>query len=305
MGDEKLFRDLQLSKDRYEQAGYIISSIPISEDHQRWLAEKAALSQQSTSSGAGQTNSSCDTSISRQTGPLRNHHSSSDSQSSWTSDNSKTSGPTDTGEPLAVNELLISLCFENEDHFESKVLLDSGSEHNWISNSIIKKRRIPQQHDHDGDQIYMDFSNRELRSLGVVKAQWMFNDALIPVKFKIAPDPPVEVCFGYRFLLEKELVRFFHSGAVAGLVKGKRKANSEEKAAIQQKERTIDSLNDKIKDFLSWKKKMEERGWEWDKNANNFFRTQGNTKVWNQAGYLLDLRTDDLLRNSPQRADNA
>jgi hypothetical protein len=58
-------------------------------------------------------------------------------------------------------------------------------------------------------------------------------------------------------------------------------------------------LNDKIKDFLSWKKKMEEQGWKWDKNRNNFFRMEGQTKVWNKAGYLLDLRVDDPLQNSP------
>ncbi|KIY00890.1 uncharacterized protein Z520_03556 [Fonsecaea multimorphosa CBS 102226] len=302
MEDDKRYKDLQRDKTRYESAGWILGNVPIDEGHERWLAKQATASRQGASSDANQTDSTYDRPTSRQTGPPRGDRAFSDSQSSWTSENSMSAVSTYNGyngEPPAANEWPISLCFHNEEQFEGKVLLDSGAEHNWISMDVVKERHIPWDDDPSGAEIYVDFSNQQLRSLGVVKATWVINNRSVPVKFKIAPNPPFQVCFGYRFLLEKGVLRFSHHGPVAGLVKGKRKANNGEKAAIQREENTTDSLNQKIKDFLDWKKSMEQQGWKWDQTRKKFFRMKDRNVEWNETGYLLDLRVGDPAQNSP------
>lgn len=67
---------------------------------------------------------------------------------------------------------------------------------------------------------------------------------------------------------------------------------------MKQEEKKIETLNDKIKDYLGWKKNMEQKGWKWDKTRNNFYRLEGQNKVWNKSGYLLDLRVDNSLQSS-------
>ncbi|KIW13861.1 hypothetical protein PV08_06641 [Exophiala spinifera] len=72
-----------------------------------------------------------------------------------------------------------------------------------------------------------------------------------------------------------------------------------DREAIEQGEKATTILNDMIKEFLDWKKSMKEQGWRWDKASYNFFKIEGNTKIWNRTGYLLNTSFDNGMQTSP------
>jgi hypothetical protein len=108
-------------------------------------------------------------------------------------------------EVLPRNIWPVLLLFENNKQFQGKVLLGSGAEDNWISKSVVEEENLPREENEDNEDIFDDFNSQPVKSCGVVRAQWIYRHRTLPVKFKIAPNPPCQVLLGCRYLLQTQV----------------------------------------------------------------------------------------------------
>lgn len=150
------------------------------------------------------------------------------------------------GEILAKNVWPILLYFEDKRQWEGKVLLDSGAIDNWISERTVRENGFPRDDDEDDEESYEDFSGGSVKSCGVVRAQWIFRHQTIPVKFKIAPNAPWEVLFGYRHLIETNVITLNYDSTnrwVAPLIKNTRKPGPGEYSFPLQSSRSAQTVD--------------------------------------------------------------
>jgi hypothetical protein len=220
----------------------------------------------------------------------------------------------------------ILLLFDNNNKdFEGKVILDSGAEDNWISERTVKENGLPwesDEDDEDDEDAYEDVNGQIVKSCGIVRAQWIFRHQTIPVEFKIARSPRAswQVIFGYRHLIENNVITLHENKAtrwVAPLIKRERKPTSGKSCVVQcfhsgvyqpltvrlfsvqtqQIERNEEgsrTASSRIHEFLEWKKRMNEAGWHWDKEHNNFNRQIGDGgKVWCEDGWHVNFTVSE------------
>jgi hypothetical protein len=114
-----------------------------------------------------------------------------------------------TAEILAANEWPIVLWSGIEQLFEGIVLLDSGTQDNWISKRVVRANKIPCYEDPDDKSTYKDFSGHLVKSCGLVRTEWFYQNRRMPVTFRITPkEGPFDTLFGYAYLLEANLITF-------------------------------------------------------------------------------------------------
>lgn len=257
---DKLERD----RERILMLGHAFIGIPIDDEHEadiRRRREKKAKDQFAQQEAANNVHASSPTSqMDKRTpsSPSPEYRSSLGSQISTHSDQTDLKGRRTTSvqrdaespdpfldrdnreENTPENIWPILLLFDNNKHFESKVLLDSGAEDNWISERTVKENGLPwESNEQDGNEKdeYEDVNGRVVKSCGLVRALWIFRHKTIPVEFKIARTSHAswQVIFGYRHLIETNVITFHTNETnrlVAPLIKKERKPTAGKSSAL-------------------------------------------------------------------------
>lgn len=233
--DRRYYQKLELDQERIQAVGFGFHDIPISPEHAEHIKRKAkkaeerrnrerlAMPENGDSSSWDHVSQASQSpfSPSSRTSPGRQISPTFTSTSIATairSGHDEDTGrqplriPTEggnTAEILAANEWPIILWSGNEQLFEGIVLLDSGTQDNWISKRVVRANKIPYYEDPDDKSTYKDFSGHLVKSCGLVRTDWFYQNRRMPVTFRIAPnDGPFDTLFGYAYLLEANLMTF-------------------------------------------------------------------------------------------------
>lgn len=228
----KYYKELGLGRQRTLGLGYSLNGVPVDADHAALIEEsiKEALERdrQEKNAAANQAKAAstpCRFPHQTRSSPTQGKRDFANPESSSTTDPGRNIGTAnisdrvDLGRAIQIrdrdgpaeilpqNEWPVALIFNGNDYFEGKVLLDTGAADNWISERVIREKGISKEDDKDEDQ-FEDFNGRITKSSGVVRAIWLYRHQTINVKFRVAPQAPWEVLFGYRHLIETGVLTF-------------------------------------------------------------------------------------------------
>lgn len=231
----KYYRKLELDKQRIQAVGFGFHNIPISPEHEEDIKRKArqaeerlnrtrpAMSEDGGSSTWDHVSQASQRPFPPSAGSSPGRQTSLMSTSASTVTATRIDHDPDTNrqplripieggntaEMLAANEWPIVLWSGNEQLFEGIVLLDSGTQDNWISKRVVRANEIPWYEDPDDKSTYKDFSGHLVKSCGLVRTEWFYQNRRMPVIFRIASnDGPFDTLFGYAYLLETNLMTF-------------------------------------------------------------------------------------------------
>jgi hypothetical protein len=206
----------------------LTGDIPITKEQADWSKAQRTRKKQADSVSPTTTDNSSDPYDLPPDARSQNRRSVSAMRSSSSSDKHKLSPSVSAG--LAPNQLPVVLRFRGANTFSGLALLDSGCADNWISRRTVRENRIRSDEDHDGGKTYTDVSGNAVQSCGLAKGSWARLGMTVDTCFKIAENPPFDVCFGYKFMLRQSMITFHeHGEPVAALIKGKGKASAGER----------------------------------------------------------------------------
>jgi hypothetical protein len=96
---------------------------------------------------------------------------------------------------------------DNEQKHHIDTILDLGAEDNWMSAKTVEEMGFLKRMEDNNSKPLLDFNNQPLKSTGKVNARWQRRDGrLEEVTFRIVERGPFQALFGYKLLLEKNLV---------------------------------------------------------------------------------------------------
>ena len=102
------------------------------------------------------------------------------------------------------NQREVLLSFADSAEIRVTAIYDTGTDANWMSDSLSK--RLGLQRSVVPKEIYRDVGNRPLESNISVRGYWHYGRQTHGVDFRILPDPPFVVVFGYMTLFQLGIV---------------------------------------------------------------------------------------------------
>src|SRR5271168_2600714 len=97
------------------------------------------------------------------------------------------------------NENDVVLAFADSDEVPVIAIYDTGTDDNWMSDSLSKKLGLQRLDISEGT--YTDAQSRSFKSKIFVRGYWHYGHKTREVDFRIIPNPPFAVLFGYKTLL--------------------------------------------------------------------------------------------------------
>jgi hypothetical protein len=122
---------------------------------------------------------------------------------------------------LRPNELPVTIIFDHGYRVEERVLLDSGSQDNWISWEFCQEHRLRYEDTDEETVLFQDASRQLVCALGRLEAEWPFRARRRWVSFRVAKMLPTRVLFGHTLMLLCKMMRNNFDEPLAPIVRVK------------------------------------------------------------------------------------
>jgi len=191
--------------------------------------------------------------------------------------------PVSNSSPHRPNRRFLTLFSDNEQEYRIETIYDLGAEDNWMSSKTVQDMGFVAKMADSSSKPLVDFNGKPLASVGTVRAKWLRDGRYEEVVFRIAESGPFQALFGYKLLLEKRLVTINDDYTDGGFVLVEDEMLSEaERNTMRENERNTRWRSETLRKYREYRQRMLDQGWEWNSQAQAYFRVVGGQAVWSQ-----------------------